>query len=89
MPVSSAYCLRLEGRAFSTTPVDRSIFRSGLSCWDLRDSGVLIIGGNNKDSDWTTDLVFDNEDYGLLNSDSFPLQHEIVYYIHKIVQMYL
>jgi len=68
----SDYCLKWDSETgtFSGTQVERSIGPyHGLSCWDLGDRGVLIMGR-------TTNLVSVN---GLTSSPSFPLQHEIVY----------
>ena len=76
---ASDYCLRLDGRTFSKTPVERSIVQTGLSCWDLGDRGVLIIGYNYDDNDIgdrrTTDLVSVN---GSTSSPGFPLKYKIM-----------
>jgi len=79
VPSASDYCLRLDGRTFSKTPVERSIVQTGFSCWDLGDRGVLIIGYNYDDNDIgdrrTTDLVSVN---GSTSSPGFPLKHKII-----------
>ena len=73
------YCLRLDGRTFSKTRVERSIVTTGLSCWDLGDRGVLIVGynydGYNNGDRRTTDLVSVN---GSTSSPGFPLKHKIM-----------
>ena len=68
---ASDYCLRLEGKTFSKTSVEREFFRV-LSCWDRGDRGVLIMGDN--DDDRTTDLVSVD---GSTSSPSFQLKHKI------------
>ena len=77
------YCLKWDSETgtFSETPVQRSIEIWGLSCWDLGDRGVLVMGYNRgwRAGDWrgdnrTTDLVSVN---GLTSSPSFPLKHKI------------
>ena len=70
------YCLKWdpERGIFSETPVERSIGQNGLSCWDLGDRGVLIMGHNKGGDDRTTDLVAVN---GTTSSSSFALKHEI------------
>ena len=74
---SGDYCLKWnpERGSFSETPVERSIGpNGGLSCWDLGDRGVLIMGYNQGGDDRTTDLVDVN---GLTSSSSFTLKHKI------------
>ena len=75
MPASD-YCLKWDSETgtFSETPVQRRIGSRGLSCWDLGDRGVLVMGYNQGGDDRTTDLVSVN---GLTSSPSFPLQHKI------------
>jgi len=73
------YCLRLEGRTFSKTSVERSIAWAGHSCWDQGERGVLIMGynyhpSNGKGDNRTTDLVSVD---GSTSSPSFPLKHKI------------
>ena len=70
------YCLKWESETgtFSETQVQRSGETWGLSCWDLGDPGVLIIGYHKGGDDRTTDLVSVN---GLTSSPSFPLKHKI------------
>ena len=70
------YCLKWdpERGIFSETPVERSIGQNGLSCWDLGDRGVLIMGYNEGGDDRTTDLVAAD---GLTSSSSFTLKHKI------------
>ena len=69
------YCLKWdpESGTFSETPVERNIRQQGLSCWDLGDRGVLIMGYNGDGR--TTDLVDVN---GLASSSSFGLKHKIM-----------
>ena len=67
------YCLKWdpETGTFSGTPVVQSgIGTHSLSCWDLGDRGVLMMGYIS----YTTDLVAVN---GLNSSSSFPLEHKI------------
>ena len=76
---ASHYCLRLEGKIFSKTSVERSFpnIRPGFSCWDQGERGVLIMGDNNfygKGDNRTTDLVSAD---GLTSSPSFPLKYKI------------
>ena len=73
---SGDYCLRWnpETGTFSETPVERSIGQNGLSCWDLGDRGVLIMGYNKGGDNRTTDLVSVN---GTTSSSSFTLKHNI------------
>ena len=71
------YCLKWDSETgtFSGTPVQRSSGTSrGLSCWDLGDPGVLVMGYNKGGDDRTTDLVTVN---GLTSSPSFSLKHNI------------
>merc|ERR550532_3308405 len=70
------YCLKWdpETGTFSGTPVQRSGWPMGLSCWDLGDRGVLMMGSSSSGVDRTTDLVAVN---GLTSSSSFPLKHNI------------
>ena len=71
------YCLKWdpETGTFSGTSVQRSGVTHGLSCWDLGDRGVLMMGYNRGGDDRTTDLVAVN---GLTSSSSFPLKHKIM-----------
>ena len=71
------YCLKWdpETGTFSGTQVQRSGGPWGLSCWDLGDRGVLMMGYNEGGDDRTTDLVAVN---GLTSSSSFPLKHKIM-----------
>jgi len=72
---ASDYCLKWDSETgtFSETQVQRSIGLGGLSCWDLGDRGVLVMGYNRGGDDRTTDLVSVN---GLTSSPSFPLKHK-------------
>ena len=74
------YCLKWdpETGTFSGTSVQRSIATHGLSCWDLGDRGVLMMGSSSSGVDRTTDLVAVN---GLTSFSSFPLKHKITYVI--------
>ena len=71
------YCLKWDPETgnFTETQVQRSIGKYGLSCWDLGDRGVLVMGYNDGGDDRTTDLVAVN---GLTSSPSFPLKHKIM-----------
>ena len=74
---SGDYCLKWEPErgTFSETPVERSIGMSGLSCWDLGDRGVLIMGYNEGGDNRTTDHVAAG---GLNSSSCFTLKHKIL-----------
>ena len=75
---SGDYCLKWEPErgTFSDAPIERSIGQPGLSCWDLGDRGVLIMGYYNEGGDdRTTDLVAAD---GLTSSSSFTLKHKIL-----------